>query len=153
MKEILTDDQESRLNTLRKIFNIDKYKKIKENTLLYIKDLKAKRRELEVKIEDLDQLNKRLQENQDQMNKNNLQINELTPKLNTLNTELNEIKTKIEQAEEKIKRLNENKKQLDDIDYKKETIRDTFREKNSIVLFPTTEKIIFSLSEPICSRD
>ena len=34
MKEILTSDVESRLDTLRRVFGIDKYKRIRENTLI-----------------------------------------------------------------------------------------------------------------------
>jgi exonuclease SbcC len=42
MKKILLDDKEARLDTLRKVFQFDKYKKIRDNTAIYIKHLKEK---------------------------------------------------------------------------------------------------------------
>ena len=43
MKRILLEKKEDRLDTLRKVFNIDKYKRIRENTATYIRNLKEKR--------------------------------------------------------------------------------------------------------------
>ncbi len=40
MKHILEQDAESRLDVLRKIFNLDKYKTIRENTAIYCKNLR-----------------------------------------------------------------------------------------------------------------
>jgi len=37
MKKILQETKDDRLDTLRKIFNIDKYKRIRENALTYAK--------------------------------------------------------------------------------------------------------------------
>lgn len=47
MRQILYEDKETRLNTLRKVFNIDKYKRIKENAQLIAKELRTRRRILE----------------------------------------------------------------------------------------------------------
>ncbi|MCK4588872.1 MAG: SMC family ATPase [Nanoarchaeota archaeon] len=113
MKEILTDDEESRLNTLRKIFNMDKYKKIKENCLIYIKELRSKRKELQIKTEDLEDLKKQLTEKQELLTQHNQQLTELTPKINSLETEIQKIKQNLEELEKKIKQLNEWKKQLE----------------------------------------
>ncbi len=40
MKQIILEDQEGRLDTLRRIFNIDKYKMIRENVSLYCKHIR-----------------------------------------------------------------------------------------------------------------
>ncbi len=56
MRQILYDDKESRLNTLRKVFAIDKYKKIKENAQLIAKELRMKKRVLEESLTNLPQL-------------------------------------------------------------------------------------------------
>jgi exonuclease SbcC len=58
MKQILLEEREVRLNTLRKVFNIDKYKRIKENTYLADKKKQLKSYETEIvesqtKLEDL----------------------------------------------------------------------------------------------------
>ena len=55
MKKILFESKDDRLNVLRRIFDIDKYKRIKENTLSYLKELKQKKTELETRIEDLEE--------------------------------------------------------------------------------------------------
>ncbi len=60
MKKILFESSEDRLDILRKIFNIDKYKRIRENALTYAKELRNTKKLLEVKIQDLDQLKEEL---------------------------------------------------------------------------------------------
>ena len=44
MKRILAEDKDVRLNTLRKVFNIDKYKKIRENSSIFIRSVKEKKK-------------------------------------------------------------------------------------------------------------
>src|SRR3989338_3889266 len=53
MRQIIYDDKEIRLNTLRKVFNIDKYKKIKENAQFISKEFRAQKRALEETITDI----------------------------------------------------------------------------------------------------
>ncbi len=53
MKQIIQEDPETRLNTLRYIFGIDKYKRIRENTLLFSARLREKTRAKEASIQDL----------------------------------------------------------------------------------------------------
>lgn len=54
MKSILEEDAEIRLDTLRKIFNVDKYKVVRENAQLYMKELRDRIRVLEAKVEPLE---------------------------------------------------------------------------------------------------
>ncbi|MFC1723032.1 hypothetical protein ACFL0V_02755 [Nanoarchaeota archaeon] len=54
MKQILFDNPESRIDTLRKVFGIDKYKQIIENTGMFAKSLRDKRKILGAQIQDLD---------------------------------------------------------------------------------------------------
>jgi len=51
MKLILQDDMETRLDVLRKIFNIDKYKTIRENLQFYLKQMRTKIAILNTKLE------------------------------------------------------------------------------------------------------
>lgn len=53
MRQILYDGKEIRLNTLRKVFNIDKYKKIKENAQFISKEYRAQKRAMEETITDI----------------------------------------------------------------------------------------------------
>ncbi|MFH1212046.1 MAG: SMC family ATPase [Candidatus Woesearchaeota archaeon] len=54
MKSILFEDPEARLDTLRTIFNIDKYRNIKENVQFLAKNLRRKEYVLKARIERLD---------------------------------------------------------------------------------------------------
>ncbi|MFA6888033.1 MAG: SMC family ATPase [Candidatus Woesearchaeota archaeon] len=56
MRQIIYENKETRLNTLRKIFNIDKYKKIKENAQLIAKELRMKKRLLDETVTDISPL-------------------------------------------------------------------------------------------------
>ena len=51
MKQILIDDKDYRIDTLRKVFGVDKYKKIKENCQIFVKSLKGKKEILKLKSE------------------------------------------------------------------------------------------------------
>ncbi len=62
MKQILREDKEQRLEIIRKIFNVDKYKRIRENTQLIAKELKIKKLLYEQQIADLLQKQKQLEE-------------------------------------------------------------------------------------------
>ncbi len=59
MRKILYDDAEIRLNTLRKIFQIDKYKRIRDNAQFLAKDMRAKIRILEETMHNLHELETR----------------------------------------------------------------------------------------------
>lgn len=55
MKQIILENPESRLNILRHVFGIDKYKKIRENLTILTSKLREKTRMLQVEIRDLDE--------------------------------------------------------------------------------------------------
>jgi len=54
MKAILIGDKDSRLETLRKVFGIDKYKRIIQNSELFVKNIKSKTKEFDIRIESFD---------------------------------------------------------------------------------------------------
>jgi len=56
MKSILFETNEERMDILRKIFNIDRYKRIRENALEYARELRNTKKILESKIQDLEAL-------------------------------------------------------------------------------------------------
>jgi exonuclease SbcC len=55
MKRIIFDDNEARLDTLRKVFGIDKYKRISENAQHYVKRIKDSKKELAGIMQGLDE--------------------------------------------------------------------------------------------------
>jgi len=56
MKRILTEKKEDRLDTLRRVFGIDKYKRVKDNAKVLTTYLRETRKTLEGRIEDLGKL-------------------------------------------------------------------------------------------------
>lgn len=60
MKRILFEDKDARLETLRRVFDVDKYKRIKENATIYVRELKEERRHLEGFTQDLESKKKLL---------------------------------------------------------------------------------------------
>jgi len=113
MKQILIGNKELRLDVLRKIFNIDKYKRIKENSKILLSKLKDKRKEFEIVGSDLE-----IKEKEELENKTKIRnFEEFLNKINIdieLNSNLILNKKKDVQEEEiKIEDLRELKKQLD----------------------------------------
>src|SRR3989338_10279476 len=85
MKYILLGEKDIRLDTLRKVFDIDKYKRIKENTRAFIAYLKQKRKELEGKIYDLEDKKKLVQEKVKEFSTIDMQLRELIPRITEIN--------------------------------------------------------------------
>jgi len=53
MKAILYERPDERVDTLRKLFDIDKYKRVRENALLILRELKREETELKARIDEL----------------------------------------------------------------------------------------------------
>jgi len=103
MKQILLDDKDNRIDTLRKIFGIDKYKNIRENSLVYIKNIKEKRTYLEGRIEDLDNKITKKKVKQEQLNNLNIKIETTKQKLEQLN--FDNIKQQFLETESKLNKF------------------------------------------------
>jgi len=113
MKRILIEDKDTRLNTLRKVFNIDKYKKIRENTSIFIRSIKEKRKEFEGFISDLEEKRKELDSINKEIHDLNEKIKNINPKIETAKHEVSKKKVKIELYENKINELNGLKKDFE----------------------------------------
>lgn len=79
MKHILYAENEVRLDTLRKVFGIDKYKRIKENSKIFIGTLKEQIKELELWTIDLQEI----QEEKKNLNDNVKTIEKDIEKINS----------------------------------------------------------------------
>ncbi len=62
MKEILQEDEEIRLDILRKIFQVDKYKIIRENLHFYLKQMRTQMAVLKTRLEPFEEVRKQLEE-------------------------------------------------------------------------------------------
>jgi len=112
MKSILSAEKDVRLDVLRKIFGIDKYKRIKENSKIFVSMLKEKKKEFQGMISDLKEKESLSSEFKNKILVTKEKINIITPKLNLINSLIETKKQKIKNIEENIKKLNSLKQEL-----------------------------------------
>lgn len=112
MRQILYENKETRLDTLRKVFNIDKYKRVKDNSKILISALREKKRHLEGFILDLDYKKKELEERKKEIMENDKMISGISPKIEEIKTIINEKKKSIEDIEKDIMELNLLRKEI-----------------------------------------
>ena len=98
MKEIILEDPEIRLNTLRHVFGVDKYKRIKENSSILSFKLRENIRLKQGQIGDLDTFKAKLNEKVNS-------LREVENKIPVIGDELNNIKTKKEKKETEINEI------------------------------------------------
>jgi exonuclease SbcC len=135
MKQILLDERGYRLDTLRKVFQIDKYKRIRENAEVVVKYVKEQAKSYEGKIEDLDEKRKQKKQLETELKELKIRAKSLEPELHKQNLLIKEKQSALLSAEEKISLLNELKK-------KEEVVAATTKEKRKLA-----EQILFDISE------
>jgi len=113
MKRILMEDKDFRLNTLRKVFNIDKYKKIKENTSIFVRGVKEKKKEFEGFILDLEEKKKELHSLNKEIYDLNEKIKIIIPKVEKAKENVIKKREKISIYENKINELNRLRKSFE----------------------------------------
>ncbi len=113
MKQILLGDREYRLDTIRKVFGIDKYKRIKENSKILIDNIRIKKKEFSLMTEKEEE--KKLEKQNKQYNIVNSinQIENLKLELEKLRAKLLDKQNSILGLDKEIKEFNDFKKQLE----------------------------------------
>ena len=112
MKKILYDDKDTRLETLRKVFNIDKYKRAKDNSKIITSSLKEKKKHLEGYILDLEYKKKDLEAKKIEILDIGNLLSSLAPKIDEIKRIINSKKISIEAIEKEINELNLLRKEL-----------------------------------------
>ena len=112
MKQILYESKDIRLDTLRKVFNIDKYKRVKDNSSIVIKALREKKRHLEGFVLDLDYKKKELEERKNEIVTIEMRISDILPKIEEIKKIITEKKISIEDIERDMMELNALRKSL-----------------------------------------
>ncbi len=132
MKRILYDDEEVRLSTLRKIFQIEKYKTIRENSLIVIRALKQKVKFMKEELKDFKVDEDEIEKLEKERELNKKEIEEKKEVHNKLLKDLSELEAGIKDNEAKIEEFRklENKKELvaGEIKNLKEIISDVVNE-------------------------
>jgi DNA repair protein SbcC/Rad50 len=107
MKFILQESSDARLDVLRKIFNIDKYKQIRENMQSYMRKMRGSIAELKTRTESLDELKQELNNlNQEEL-RISKELNEVTPKIADIKSKISSNKNHLINFEAKQKNQNE----------------------------------------------
>lgn len=136
MKQIILQDPESRVNTIRHVFGIDKYKKILENSMIVASKLREERRIRESQVSNLSEDKKELEEYKQ----------ELKEKQSSLEKAGREIKNKKETKENVEKELEELSKKIEEKNkYQQEVEKSKIMVSNKKETISENSKIIEQL--------
>lgn len=102
MKQILFEDKQTRLDTLRKIFRIDRYKRIQENAALYTRQARSDMRGLSAQIELLPQKQTEVKQRESEIYTKQREIDQRTPELEVLKEAYEEQRQRVEVLEKRI---------------------------------------------------
>ncbi len=112
MKQILQGKKEDRLETLRKVFGIDKYKIIKDNTKIVISKIKEKRKFYQGETNNLEDKKTEFKEKLIEFERIETEIEQLLPFFTIKQQELEKIKHELKQFEASLEKLNKLKSDL-----------------------------------------
>ncbi|MBI4149817.1 SMC family ATPase [Candidatus Woesearchaeota archaeon] len=112
MKQILFDDRESRLDTLRKIFGIDRYKRVSENASLIARTLREQKRALEGQLMGIEEKRKLLGQYQTDQEQLANEARHVEGKLAIVRDVREKRKRELHQCENDLKTLTELRQQL-----------------------------------------
>ncbi|MBI5880714.1 SMC family ATPase [archaeon] len=110
MKQIIFDDAESRVDTLRKVFGIDRYKRISENALIFIRQMKERRKELTGMMQGIDEKKSELARRKSELESVGKTMQELLPMLEKAKSSKSAKKAEVASIEKKINELHELRK-------------------------------------------
>ncbi|MBD3309730.1 hypothetical protein GF351_00775, partial [Candidatus Woesearchaeota archaeon] len=116
MKQILTESKDVRLNTLRKVFGIDKYKRIQENSQILLKELREKRKEYEGRTADLGQRKEELAARRSEAEQHRKRLEEINPRVNESQSTAARKKQELAAAEERVDNVRKLKSELQMLD-------------------------------------
>ena len=140
MKQILFGDKDHRLEILRRVFSVDKYKRIRDNSQIYLGHIKIIRRELAVKVSDLE-------EKIDLRSNIEISLKDYGTKLFDISSQLTEARALLDDKDQEIivleKRLHnlydlQKKFELTSLELKNKT---TLKEKNALDIETTSKNI------------
>ena len=126
MKQILFESREERLNTLRKLFGIDRYKRIKNNTSLLLTNLRVRIREESTRSERRDEI-------ENEIKALELKRANLNKTIDIIKNRLNELTTEKDNKEKEIISIKEENKLLEGLKREKGIIETELKEKENYI--------------------
>jgi len=133
MKQILYEDKDLRLDTLRKVFNIDKYKRIRENSQILSKDLRVKIINSEGRLADFDEKKNQRLQREEEIKQIEIKIKELAPKLGEIQIKVKDRKLLLLAREKEIEEFKRLKNEFDVLEMDlKNKVEQKARDKQNI---------------------
>jgi len=151
MKRILQEDASSRLDILRKVFGIDRYKRIQDNTTVYAKTLREKCREKAGIISDLEEKRRNRTVREKEFAQAEEMIKQIKPRLEAARIKVAHKKNMIAESEQKQKEMQEIKKKI--AMKETETITKTEQQKRNETQMPELEKQVTELRKETEGRE
>ncbi|MEK6983394.1 MAG: AAA family ATPase [Nanoarchaeota archaeon] len=112
MKRIIYENKENRLEILRKVFDIDKYKRIRDNSRILTNSLRENKKRLEGYVLDFDFKNKELEARKGEISEIDTRISEILPKISEVKNIIEGKRKSIEIIESDMKELHSLRKDL-----------------------------------------
>lgn len=143
MKQIILEDAESRMNILRHVFGIDKYKRIKENNSIITTKLRERSRMLQFEVKSLD-------ENKEKLETNKKYFAILREKINSKNLDLEKAISERRVSQEEIEKLSEKIKEKDN--FLKEIEKSNIMISNKVENLSSREREIKEFQEKVSAH-
>ncbi|MBS3159047.1 SMC family ATPase [Candidatus Woesearchaeota archaeon] len=151
MKQILQEDKDTRLDTLRKVFGIDKYKRVRENSSILVRYLRELNAQYSGEVFDLDEKIRQKAEFEQQKTILNEKLSLLEPILSALKSRIEQKKSFLQQLEQKLTELTLLRKNHAIIDTK---INEKFlQQRNTLNEINLQDKSITLLEQKLKSID
>jgi len=115
MKRILFENEETRIKTIKKIFNVDKYSTIKDNLSRYLKELRTKIKIKEERLKDYELVNIKIKEKKELLKQIQEELNSITQEYKIKEEFSNKEEKKIEELDFKEKEINKIKNESENI--------------------------------------
>lgn len=116
MKNIIMESDELRIDTLRKVFGIDRYKRIAENAVVYIRGMKEEKKELAGVAQGIDEKRKDLENIKRELAVKQEERRSILPLLEAARKKKDSAKQGLASIEENIKILNDLRKNVEVFD-------------------------------------
>ena len=145
MKQILYADNEVRLDTLRKVFGIDKYKRVKENSKIFLTRLRELVKGLDLETSDVNDLELEKKDLEKQIDNLKEESKKLEQDKDVLDNKISQVKQDIKGIEEKKEVLFELKAGLNSIDIRLNNNIKEISRKNSEIT--EIKKVLESLEK------
>lgn len=125
MKQIIFDSEEDRLEKLTKIFNMEKYKRIRENAEVYAKELRGETKIYNDVNSELSSIKEQRRKYDSEMEEKNILLQQILSKLSIEEKKIKELESKIKSMEDSMKELSTLKHEISILELESKNLKKT----------------------------